>query len=356
MPPAFPLPGVFDLHDLRRDDPRLDQLCAWLTDDLEIGDFAIAPASADASFRRYFRVTTASESRIVMDAPPDREDVAPYLTITDMLAQIGVHAPRVLARNAEQGFLLVTDLGSVTYLMELADPVRADALYGDALDALGRIQRHGDPHAERLPPYDEKLLRFEMSLFPDWFVGRHLRLTLDNQQERVLAAACDGLVANALAQPRAFVHRDYHSRNLMYYQGDNPGILDFQDAVHGPITYDLVSLLRDCYVDWPESQVRAWALRFRELLIDSDRAAGNDDAQFLRWFDLMGVQRHLKAIGIFARLWHRDGKSGYLPEIPRTLGYVRHVCQRHGELEQLGTLLDEHIAPALGAIAGSRRP
>jgi aminoglycoside/choline kinase family phosphotransferase len=163
------------LHDLRRDDPRLDQLCAWLSHDLGIGEFAIAPASADASFRRYFRVSTAAESRIVMDAPPDREDVAPYLAITDMLAQMGVHAPRVLARNAEQGFLLVTDLGSITYLTELADPVRADPLYGDALDALVRIQRHGDPHAERLPPYDEKLLRFEMSLFPDWFVGRHLR-------------------------------------------------------------------------------------------------------------------------------------------------------------------------------------
>jgi hypothetical protein len=344
------------LLDQRRDDPRLDQLCGWLRTGLGLRDFAIAPASADASFRRYFRVTTAAGSHIVMDAPPDREDVAPYLMITDMLAQIGVHAPRVLERNAEQGFLLVTDLGSITYLTELADPVRADALYGDALDALARIQLNGDPHAERLPPYDEKLLRFEMGLFPDWFVGRHLRLTLEGEQLQVLSAAYDLLVANALEQPRCFVHRDYHSRNLMYFPGDNPGILDFQDAVHGSITYDLVSLLRDCYVAWPDERVRAWALHFRTSRLAAGRPAGDSEAQFLRWFDLMGVQRHLKAIGIFARLWHRDGKSGYLGDIPRTLGYVRNVCQLYDELEGLGALLDEHIAPALGAIAGSRRP
>jgi aminoglycoside/choline kinase family phosphotransferase len=343
------------LLDPRRDDPRLDQLCAWLRDDLGFRDFTIAPASADASFRRYFRVTTAAGSHIVMDAPPDREDCAPYLLITDMLAQIGVHAPRVLERNAAQGFLLVTDLGSVTYLMELADPVRADPLYGDALDALARIQLNGDPHAERLPPYDEKLLRFEMSLFPDWFVGRHLRLLLDGDSERVLSETCDLLVANALEQPRCFVHRDYHSRNLMYFPGDNPGILDFQDAVRGPITYDLVSLLRDCYVAWPDERVRAWALRFRSMRLAAGREAGESDAQFLRWFDLMGVQRHLKAIGIFARLWHRDSKSGYLADIPRTLNYVRSVCQRYDELGKFGAMLDEHVAPALGAVAGSRR-
>jgi aminoglycoside/choline kinase family phosphotransferase len=343
------------LLDQRRDDPRLDLLCAWLRNDLGLRDFAIAPASADASFRRYFRVTTAAGSQIVMDAPPDREDCAPYLMITDMLAQVGVHAPRVLERNAEQGFLLVTDLGSITYLVELADPARADALYGDALEALARLQLNGDPHAERLPPYDEKLLRFEMSLFPDWFVGRHLRLTLGGRDLDVLADVYDLLVANALEQPRCFVHRDYHSRNLMYFPGDNPGILDFQDAVHGPITYDLVSLLRDCYVAWPDERVRAWALSLRELRLAAGRPAGESESQFLRWFDLMGVQRHLKAIGIFARLWHRDGKSGYLGDIPRTLDYVRNVCQRYDELEHFGGLLDREIAPALGAVAGSRR-
>ena len=258
------------MHDLRRDDPRLDQLCAWLSHDLGIGEFAIAPASADASFRRYFRVSTAAESRIVMDAPPDREDVAPYLAITDMLAQMGVHAPRVLARNAEQGFLLVTDLGSITYLTELADPVRADPLYADALDALVRIQRHGDPHAERLPPYDEKLLRFEMGLFPDWFVGRHLRLTLDSQQTNACwRRAFDVLVANALAQPRVFVHRDYHSRNLMIDRARQSRHPRFPGC--GARADHATTWSRCCgTATWPGPRaVRAWALRFRERRVDS---------------------------------------------------------------------------------------
>ena len=343
------------MTDQRRDDPRLDQLCAWLRDKLGLREFSIAPASADASFRRYFRVTTPGETRVVMDAPPDRESVAPYLAITDMLAQIGVHAPRVLERNPEEGFLLVTDLGSTTYLTELADVSRADALYDDALQALARIQVNGDPHAARLPPYDEKLLRFEMSLFPDWFLGRHLGIELDPVQRRTVDAAADRLVANALGQPRCFVHRDYHSRNLMYYPGDNPGILDFQDAVQGAITYDLVSLLRDCYVAWPDERVTAWALRFRALLLAGARDAGRDDAEFLRWFDLMGVQRHLKAIGIFARLWHRDGKPGYLNDIPRTLGYVRGVCRRHRDLRAFGELVEACVVPALAVAAGAER-
>jgi aminoglycoside/choline kinase family phosphotransferase len=342
------------LTDLRRDDPRLDRLCAWLRDGLGMRDFSIAPASADASFRRYFRVTTPGQTRVVMDAPPDRESVAPYLTITDMLAQIGVHAPRVLERNLEEGFLLVTDLGSTTYLTELGDASRAHALYDDALRALARIQLEGDAHAGRLPPYDEKLLRFEMSLFVDWFLGRHLGVELAPVQRRAFDTTADLLVANALEQPQCFVHRDYHSRNLMYYPGDNPGILDFQDAVHGAITYDLVSLLRDCYVAWPDEQVRAWALGFRKRRLDRRRNAGRDDAQFLRWFDLMGVQRHLKAIGIFARLWHRDGKSGYLHDIPRTLGYVRGVCRRYPELRAFDELIEACAVPA-SAAAGAQR-
>jgi len=261
---------------------------------------------------------------------------------------MGVHAPRVLERDAANGFLLLTDLGSTTYLAELADHARARPLYDDALDALARIQVRGDPHARELPPYDEKLLRFEMSLFPDWFVGRHLGITLDNATRQQLDRAFDTLVANALEQPRSFVHRDYHSRNLMVYPGDNPGVLDFQDAVHGPITYDLVSLLRDCYVAWPETEVTRWALQFRAKLMTAGRDAASDEARFLRWFDLMGVQRHLKAIGIFARLWHRDGKPGYLGDIPRTLGYVRSVSRRYRELDGLDRLIEALVVPALG--------
>jgi aminoglycoside/choline kinase family phosphotransferase len=336
------------LHDLRRDDPRLELLRAWLRQDLGYDEFDIAPASADASFRRYFRVRSAHASQIAMDAPPGREDVGPYVAISGMLLQMGVHAPRVLERDAANGFLLLTDLGSTTYLAELADRSRARPLYDDALDALARIQVHGDPHARELPPYDEKLLRFEMSLFPDWFVGRHLGITLDDAPRQQLDRAFDTLVANALEQPRSFVHRDYHSRNLMVYPGDNPGVLDFQDAVHGPITYDLVSLLRDCYVAWPETEVTRWALQFRTKLTAAGRDAARDEARFLRWFDLMGVQRHLKAIGIFARLWHRDGKPGYLGDIPRTLGYVRSVSRRYRELGGLDRLIETLVVPTLG--------
>jgi aminoglycoside/choline kinase family phosphotransferase len=342
----FPRPR---LHDPRREDPRLRLLRTWLHDELRFADFELAPASEDASFRRYFRVTRAGGSLIVMDAPPEKENVAPYLAVAAMLGEIGVHGPRVLERNVEQGFLLLTDLGSTTYLAALADRAQADRLYADAIDALVRIQARGAKHARSLPPYDERLLRFEMSLFPDWFVTKHLGLTLDAAQQRVLGEAVDVLAASALEQPTVFVHRDYHSRNLMVCDGDNPGILDFQDAVHGPLTYDLVSLLRDCYIAWPAARVSAWVREFRAGATAVGVAPGADEAQFVHWLDLMGVQRHLKAIGIFARLWHRDGKPGYLKDIPRTLGYVRDVCAQRAELAGLGALIDDCVAPALAA-------
>ena len=337
------------MTDSRRDDPRLALLRHWLEDGLGWRDTSLAPASADASFRRYFRVTRPQGTCIAMDAPPDKENVEPYLAVAGMLADIGVNAPRVLGRNAGDGFLLLTDLGSVTYLTELADRGRAGALYADAIAALVRIEARGAGHATRLPPYDEKLLRFEMSLFTDRLVGRHLGLVLHQDDTRGLAAAFDLLVANALAQPRVFVHRDYHSRNLMVCAEENPGILDFQDAVHGPLTYDLVSLLRDCYIDWPQERVVEWALEFRRQAAAAGLDAGADDGQFLRWFDLMGVQRHLKASGIFARLWHRDGKPGYLAEVPRTLGYVEQACARHADLAALGALVRDRVLPAMQA-------
>jgi len=331
-------------------DLRLGLLRAWLEHDLGLAGCSLAPASEDASFRRYFRATLpGGGTRIVMDAPPEKENVDPYLRVAAMLADIGVHAPKVLARNAARGFLLLTDLGTAMYLPELAQPGRADPLYHDALVALVRIQARGATHARQLPPYDEKLLRFEMSLFPDWLLARHLGLALLGGESRMLGEAMDALVANALEQPQVFVHRDYHSRNLMVCPGDNPGILDFQDAVCGPATYDLVSLLRDSYVAWSQERVLAWALEFRGLAAAAGLPTGRDEAQFLRWFDLVGVQRHLKVAGIFARLWHRDGKARYLADIPRTLQYAVGSCARQEGFAQLGDFIERRVLPAVVA-------
>jgi aminoglycoside/choline kinase family phosphotransferase len=325
-------------------------LCHWLEGTLGFREYDIAPASADASFRRYFRVRRPGhDSLIVMDAPPGKEDVGPYLKVAAMLEQIGVHAPRVLERSAAEGFLLLTDLGTTMYLPELARPGQADPLYADAIDALVRIQANGAEAAHQLPPYDEKLLRFEMSLLPDWLLAKHLELDLAADERAELARAMDALVANAFEQPQVFVHRDYHSRNLMVCPGANPGIIDFQDAVRGALTYDLVSLLRDAYVAWPQERVVQWALQFRHKAGAAGLDTGRDDAQFLRWFDLMGLQRQLKVAGIFARLWLRDGKPGYLPDIPRTLQYAIDACGRHADFAALGRLLGQRVLPAVQA-------
>ncbi len=338
----------------RATDVRLDLLKRWVQRISGESAADIAPASADASFRRYFRVTLGGETRIVMDAPPDKEDVGPFIRVAEMLGAIGVNAPHILDRNLGEGFLLLTDLGGRTYLKDLECGDNVDALYLDAMAALVRIQAGGRQYAPHLPPYDEALLLREMQLFPDWFLERHLRLALDPTEAATLRQAFSLLAAEALAQPRTFVHRDYHSRNLMVSTeakyGRNPGILDFQDAVFGPITYDLVSLLRDCYVEWPQERVTAWVERYRHLAADAGLDVGHDAATFTRWFDWMGVQRHLKAIGIFARLWHRDGKPGYLGDIPRTLGYVRAVTGRYAELAPLNQLLEVRVLPALAAV------
>ena len=332
----------------RRVDPRLSELRTWLHEGLQFGEFELAPASADASFRRYFRVTRKGRgSLIVMDAPPDREDVGPYLRVAAMLGEIGVHAPRVLERNTEAGFLLLSDLGSLTYLRALEKGGRADALYGDAIDALVRIQVRGARQARKLPEYSAKLLRFEMGLFQDWLLARHLGVALDANEASMLAQVMELLTQSALAQPRVFVHRDYHSRNLMVCPGANPGILDFQDAVYGPLTYDLVSLLRDCYIAWPAEQVREWVAGYCRRAESEGLGLAGDDTQFARWFDLMCVQRHLKTSGIFCRLWYRDSKPGYLDDIPRTLGYVREAAGRHSELAPLVDLLDRYVLPRL---------
>jgi aminoglycoside/choline kinase family phosphotransferase len=291
------------------------------------------PASSDASFRQYFRVATPDGPVILMDAPPEFEDSHPFVEIDQRLRDAGANVPRILAADLEQGFLLLSDLGDDIYLGQL-DADNADALYGDAIETLVAMQAHAD--CRGLPPYDAELLHREMALFPDWLLERHLGLDLRDARP-ALSATFEQLAESALEQPRVFVHRDYHSRNLMRTARDNPGILDFQDAVAGPVSYDLVSLLRDCYVAWPDERVDHWIEQYLRLA-DAAGIETGGAARFRRWFDLMGVQRHLKASGIFARLYHRDGKAGYLPDIPRTWGHVRARFGQYEELEPLAEL------------------
>jgi len=329
-------------------DPRALQLSGWLEQVLGTRDFSMVPASEDASFRRYFRVAGRGSSWIAMDAPPDKEDSGPFLQVAEMLRGAGVHAPQCHARDLGQGFLLLEDLGSCTYLQALeADRRAGQALYSDAMDSLVRMQAGLAASASRLPPYDALLLDREMGLFTDWFLARHLGLDCAS----ALADACREAFAwireQVLEQPRVFVHRDYHSRNLMRTSVENPGILDFQDAVHGPVSYDLVSLLRDCYIAWPSEQVRHWVAGYWSMARARGVDAGESAEQFLVWFDIMGVQRHLKASGIFARLWYRDGKPAYLAEVPRTLGYIREVARRYRPLGLFARLLEEDVL-ALG--------
>lgn len=331
-------------------DARLTSLLTWMQDDLGLDVGTVQPASADASFRRYFRVSIGSETRIVMDAPPDREDCEPFLRVGGFLREMGLNSPEIIATDETQGFLLLGDLGSLQYLDALRQtPARADALYGDAINALLVLHERGGDYLSQLPRYDVKLLQTELALFRDWLCGTHLSLEFSAADERDWQECRDFLIESALAQPRVFVHRDYHSRNLMVCSDNNPGILDFQDAVSGPLTYDLVSLLRDCYLRWPGVDTRRRALQFfaasRERL-----PFGFDEAVFVRAFDLMGVQRHLKAAGIFARLNHRDGKPGYLADVPRTLGYVTDVAGRYSSLKFLHRLVRDRCIPALESL------
>ena len=324
-------------------DARLEGLRAWL-DELGLKVRAIVPASGDASFRRYFRVFHPEGSWIAMDAPPAQEDCGPFLAIAWLLRDIGINAPEALEVNQEQGYLLLSDLGDRRYLDEL-NTNTAEQLYADALDALQTLQVRGPRGDGALPAYDEALLLREMALFRDWLLVRHLGLTLSADEEALLERSFALLAAAALEQPRVCVHRDYHSRNLMVLDEGNPGVLDFQDAVIGPITYDLVSLLRDCYIAWPRQQVEAWAQAYGQRPAIRALTGEVDPESWLRWFDLMGLQRHLKASGIFARLWHRDGKPGYLPDVPRTLGYMLQVVADYPELAELDEFLRTRVAP-----------
>ncbi len=340
-------------------DRRLQQVHDWLAQTLGSTDFSLAPASADASFRRYFRVCQAGQSYIVMDAPPEQEDCRPFIAVAALFRQLGLNTPRVLAQDLAQGLLLLDDLGERLYLPELNEET-ADKLYGDAIQALLTLQSAPAEvvQAVALPAYDRPLLLDEMGLFRDWYLQRHLGLSLNKHDRAVLDTLFCFLADAALSQPQVIVHRDYHSRNLLVCEsrpdtpsGSNPGILDFQDAVMGPPSYDLVSLLRDCYIVWPRQRVEIWVAQyFEQAQARGILPAAMSQAQFMRDFDLMGIQRHLKASGIFARLNYRDNKPGYLNDIPRTLGYITSIGASWPELEDFLGLLDRWHATT--AVAG----
>ncbi len=321
---------------------REQHLTAWLASLLTTHPFVRTVASADASFRQYFRLTFASDYQghktlIVMDAPPPQEDCAPFVKVAKLLLSAGLNVPKVLAEDLNQGFLLLTDLGNDTYLQHLNNET-AQMLYLDATNALINMQLATKP--QDLPPYDEALLTREMRLFPDWYIAKHLGFSMNAEQQAWLQQTFDALNKNILAQGQVIVHRDFHSRNLMVTREHSPGILDFQDAVHGAVTYDLASLLKDAYIQWDEEQVIDLAVRYWEPAKKAGLPVPNDFSEFYRDFEWMGAQRHIKVLGIFARLSIRDGKDGYLKDMPLVMHYLRKVCERYVELRPMLRLLD----------------
>lgn len=318
----------------------------WVTEKLGQDDFSIESASSDASFRQYFRISYDNKTCIVMDAPPDKEDIHPFIQIGEYLLNVGINVPVVLEKDIAKGLLLISDLGSTQYLHVLSE-ANADKLYSDAFDALHLMQANVRVEDCQLPAYDSGLLAREVELFREWFLVQYLKIELDRKSNSLLDEAFEVLIESALEQPQVCVHRDYHSRNLMVVDEDNPGVLDFQDAVFGPITYDLVSLLRDCYIAWPIDNVEAWAKSFSVRTLAENSGYKFSQQQFMQWFDLMGVQRHLKAIGIFSRLNIRDAKPGYLQDIPRTLNYILEVSQRYTQLQPLYDYLNQNVVNKL---------
>jgi aminoglycoside/choline kinase family phosphotransferase len=328
-------------------DLRLDALADWLQQQFPGQPLDIRPASADASFRRYFRVTPGDgTTRIAMDAPPPQEDCRGFLAVQALFQSAGAHVPAVYAQDVERGFLLLSDLGSTTYL-DVLDTENAAALYFDATRTLIDIQKASRPDA--LPVYDHDRLLAEMELFPVWYIGRHMKLDLGEKEAGALYDVFDRILAVNLAEPQVFVHRDYHSRNLMVTR-PNPGVIDFQDAVLGPISYDLASLFKDAYIDWEEEQVLDWLIRYWQDARSAGLPVRADFADFHRDYEFMGVQRHLKILGIFARLHHRDGKDGYLKDMPRVMQYLLQTTQRYRDLAPLARLLQqlEGVMPQAG--------
>ena len=347
-----------------KNDARLSLIHSWLTQDLDWRVGRITVASADASFRRYFRVSRGdvdpaawaprADTLIVMDAPPGKEDIAPYLKVTALLEQAGVHVPHVHAYDARRGFVVMEDLGDTQYLSVLRTGRGVDKLYADALTTLANIQVRGLRAAQQLAPYDREPLERELNLMPEWFLGKHLGLELSPEERAMVTVFNEVLINEAMIQPQVFVHRDFHSRNLMVLpptsQGrGGPGVIDFQDALRGPIGYDLVSLLKDCYISWSRERVERWVKGYRRVLGGLGANVGDSEYQFLRWFDFIGVQRHIKVLGVFARLWHRDGKIGYLDDLPLVMNYVLDACRLYKELVEFGRWLEWRVAPLLAA-------
>ena len=315
----------------------------WVKNQFPARSFSLSPASADASFRRYFRIEfsdkSVPETMIVMDAPPEHEDCTSFLYVANIFSAANVHVPEILAKDLKQGFLLLSDLESTTYLKAIGDNSSvADDLYHDAIDALIRIQSASC--SGKLPDYDETLLLNELNLFPDWYIAKHLKIILNINQEEELNKFFTKIIRNNLAQPRVYVHRDFHSRNLMV-TSPNPGIIDFQDAVYGPITYDLVSLFKDAYIYWNEEKILDWVIRYWEKARKTELPVAEDFSDFYRDFEWMGVQRHIKILGIFSRLCYRDGKNNYLKDIPMVINWLQKSCERYRELNFLSELLDE---------------
>lgn len=321
-------------------DTRLKDIHNWLMEILDVDEYELKPASADASFRRYFRLYLGNRTLIVMDAPPDREPLTPFMRVAKKFFDLGLNVPEIIDMDQERGFLLLSDLGNNLYLDQLSQD-NVERLYGDAMGALITLQAGTQSDPGFLPNYDKVLLIQEMGLFVDWYIHRELGKNIEHKQLKILEDSFEVLAMGALSQPQVWVHRDYHSRNLMVTGEHNPGILDFQDAVRGPVTYDLVSLLKDCYVSWSREQVTDWVEDYHQLALESGIPVCDSAEQFQGWFDQMGAQRHLKAVGIFARLNHRDGKSGYLNDIPRTLNYIWQVCDQDQQLSQLGVVLED---------------
>lgn len=322
---------------------RLEQLKHWLNQVLSTQLYELTTASADASFRRYFRVTLANQSSyIVMDAPPEKEDSHPFVQVATLFAQAGIPVPEIIQQDLSQGFLLLSDFGDLTLLSHLKatqqTPQIIDA-YLKAIHLLVDIQLASRDN--QLPPYDEALLMREMRLFDEWYVGKHLQVHLSEEQQRTLDASYHTLLKNILAQANGYVHRDYHSRNLMVKPDGSLGVLDFQDAVYGPLTYDLVSLLKDAYISWDEELVLDLSVRYWQLAKRRGLPVPEDFADFYRDFEWMGAQRHIKVLGIFARLYHRDGKAGYLADMPLVMRYLQNVCARYIELAPLFKLLGQ---------------
>jgi hypothetical protein len=337
-------------------DVRLQQLKVWLDEQLPALFFAqgwgavppatLTAASSDASFRRYFRWEGEGRTFIVMDAPPPQENCKPFVDIADLLSKSGINVPKIYAEDLKRGFLLLNDLGRKTYL-DVMDAENADALFADALDALLAFQQL--PMEAPLPSYDVALLRRELELFPEWYVRRHLGVELDAAQLALWQRVSDRLIDSALAQPKVLVHRDYMPRNLMLSE-PNPGVLDFQDAVYGPVTYDVTCLFKDAFLSWPEERVHGWLQGYWVAARKVGIPVQAQFEDFLQASDLMGVQRHLKVIGIFARICHRDGKPRYLADVPRFFAYIEAVLARRPELAELGELLASLRQPVGAAV------